>query len=138
MFCVRNNELRVQLKSFSDRRKGVKYQNKLQIAISNSWGKEVSKRVQEMLKLPLRGCNWFEKEGHFNKNLCNTVIRAVGICKKYNLSILKIMFDSMYRRKSCINIKKLTPDGISDSCKALLKHRSPENDYLLKLLLKPF
>ena len=41
-----------------------------------------------------------------NNSICNTVNRDVSICRKYNLSILKIMFDPMYCKKSFTNINK--------------------------------
>ena len=64
--------------------------------------------------------------------------RAYDICQKYKYSFIKITLDPDFCKQCCKKFKLMKPDGISDSCKFLLKNPTNENFTMWKLLLKPF
>ena len=72
-------------------------------------------------------------------NVCYSLPQRVRMtCLNHKLSFVKVTTDRSYCKSVCKKLKTILTDGITDSCKMLLRNYDENNKFLLKLLLKPF
>ena len=72
-------------------------------------------------------------------NACYSLPQRVRMtCLNHKLSFVKVTTDRSYCKSVCKKLKTILTDGITDSCKMLLRNYDENNKFLLKLLLKPF